>query len=266
VLKKLLILACALPLFGCGTMSNGKRWGQDVTLIPGWTRLKDAFVGAVVEPASWAPLAGALALQIGDADADIADWAHEETPVFHSISAADEASDFLKETAQWAAWTTAILAPGGSEPMPWLVDKGKGFGIEYLAAEANNGLTEYLKGVSVRTRPDESDDKSFPSGHASIAATYSTLGVRNVDAMTISDGAKTAAHAAFFAVDAGTAWGRVEAERHFPSDVLVGMAIGHFIAEFFSSAFLSLEKNDNPHLLVLTTGNDAMLGLSVTFE
>ena len=264
--RNLALLACVLPLAGCGTMSDGRRWGQDASLLPGWERVKQSFVNAAMEPASWAPLAGALALQIGDADADIADWARDETPIFNSNSEADEASDFLKETAQWGAWTTAMLTPSGPDVLPWVVDKGKGFGVEYLAAEANNGLVSYMKDVSVRVRPDKSDTQSFPSGHASLAATYSTLGVRNVDAMNIGDGAKTAARAAFFAVDAGTAWGRVEAERHYPSDVLVGMAIGHFIAEFFSSAFLGLEADSNPHLLVITTGDDAMLGLSVTFD
>jgi hypothetical protein len=37
------------------------------------------------------------------------------------------------------------------------------------------------------------------------------------------------------------AWARVEADAHFPSDVLVGMSIGNFFGRMFDDAFL----NDN---------------------
>ena len=83
--------------------------------------------------------------------------------------------------------------------------------------------------------------------------------------MRIADPAKTAAHIGLFTVEAGTAWGRVEADRHYPSDVLVGMAIGHFIAEFFDYAFLGLGNPDRPHLLVFTTGEDTLFGLSWSY-
>lgn len=43
----------------------------------------------------------------------------------------------------------------------------------------------------------------------------------------------------------GTAWARVEADVHYPSDVLTGLALGHFIAAFFNEAFLMPKKNDH---------------------
>ena len=46
------------------------------------------------------------------------------------------------------------------------------------------------------------------------------------------------------ALDAGTAWARVEGERHYPSDVLAGMAIGHFFGAFITDAFLGLDYED----------------------
>jgi len=42
-------------------------------------------------------------------------------------------------------------------------------------------------------------------------------------------------------ITAGTAWARVEAGAHYPSDVLVGVALGNFFAAFFTEAFLGLE-------------------------
>jgi len=35
----------------------------------------------------------------------------------------------------------------------------------------------------------------------------------------------------------GTAWARVEAGKHFPSDVLAGMALGHLIGAFINDVF-----------------------------
>ncbi len=36
-----------------------------------------------------------------------------------------------------------------------------------------------------------------------------------------------------------TSWARVEAAAHYPSDVLVGMAIGNFFGRMFTDAFLN---------------------------
>ena len=40
----------------------------------------------------------------------------------------------------------------------------------------------------------------------------------------------------------GTAYARVEAKEHFPSDVLVGAALGHFIGVFANEAFLGIDQ------------------------
>jgi len=42
------------------------------------------------------------------------------------------------------------------------------------------------------------------------------------------------------ALTLGTGWARVEAGFHYPSDVLVGMAIGNFNGAFFDDAFMGL--------------------------
>jgi hypothetical protein len=39
-----------------------------------------------------------------------------------------------------------------------------------------------------------------------------------------------------------TGWARVEAGLHYPSDVLVGMAIGDFNGAFFNDAFMGLQE------------------------
>jgi len=44
--------------------------------------------------------------------------------------------------------------------------------------------------------------------------------------------------AGFISFGAGTSWARVEAGMHYPSDVLAGAALGHFIAAVVNDAFL----------------------------
>jgi membrane-associated phospholipid phosphatase len=58
----------------------------------------------------------------------------------------------------------------------------------------------------------------------------------------------------FALLTAGTAWARVEAKKHFPSDVLAGIAIGHFIGAFMNDAFLGLDPQDAQLSLVPARG------------
>lgn len=90
-------------------------------------------------------------------------------------------------------------------------------GISMLAV--NHLVTETLKNVTGRTRPDGSDKKSFPSGHTSAAFTAAAFVCsQRVDA-----------HCYVTTFMAGTVGIlRVMAKRHHISDVIAGMAIGVF--------------------------------------
>lgn len=82
---------------------------------------------------------------------------------------------------------------------------------------AAGGVTWALKETIPETRPDGSNDKSFPSGHTSISfASAATLQNRY--------GWKAGVPAQLAAAFVGLA--RVKADKHFVHDVLVGAAIG----------------------------------------
>ena len=109
---------CALLAFAlgaCATGTDGPFWGADATIAPGWDRLGRAALTAATDPFTWAPAIGAAALQIGEADHDIAEWANDETPIFGSRETASDASDWLRG-ASMAIYVGAGLgtpAPGG---------------------------------------------------------------------------------------------------------------------------------------------------------
>ena len=89
-----------------------------------------------------------------------------------------------------------------------------------------------LKVATGRTRPDGSNDWSFPSGHVAGAFALATVLQHNY-------GLKVGVPAYAFASLMGAA--RVDARRHFVSDVIVGAAIGYFAASTVNKRFRGKE-------------------------
>jgi membrane-associated phospholipid phosphatase len=59
---------------------------------------------------------------------------------------------------------------------------------------------------------------------------------------------------------AGTAWARVEAGVHFPSDVLAGAALGNIMGHLIQGA--SLGEQENLHVNFYVGGDTAFLSLN----
>ncbi len=240
----ILVISNAVVLAGCGSLPNGRGWGQDATIFPGWQRVGKAALNATLAPATWAPAAAAVFLQINEMDGQISDWASDHTPIFGSEQNASDASDLLRDLAKADYLITALATPSGKHPVDWTTAKLKGLAVGYAALQSTRNVTFFLKDQTKRTRPDESRDTSLPSNHASKAAVFSMLAHKNIGSLQISKELKIALRIVTFGLDLGTAWGRVEAKAHYPSDVLVGMALGHFIGAFFNDAFLGLDQTE----------------------
>ncbi|MET0988599.1 MAG: phosphatase PAP2 family protein, partial [Steroidobacteraceae bacterium] len=219
-------------------MSSARGWGADATVRPGWTRVRDAARDAVTDPWVWAPLAGAAVLQIDHWDRRSSDWARKHTPIFGSEQNAEDWSDTLRTGSIALPLITLLATPGGDEPNEWLIDKAKAGAVEAAAIVATNLSTAGLKNAADRERPNEHDRKSFPSGHTSTAAVAGRLAAINLDAIEMDASLKHTANIGIDAVVLGTGWARVESGWHYPSDTLVGMALGHFFASFITRSFL----------------------------
>jgi hypothetical protein len=250
-----------LLLTGCVTLPDNARWGQNATLFPGWQRIFSAFKDAVISPETWGPGAAAVVFQIGGLDDNLSDWASEQTPLFGSQKNADTASDYLRDTTAGAYLMTALTTSSGKNLDEWSVDKIKGVSIGGAAMASILGATALLKNGISRTRPDNTDKKSHPSGHASSAAGFATLAKRNLRFVPISKQNTKLLGAGFTTLAAGTAWARVEANKHFPSDILAGYALGHFISAFVNDAFLGPEKKNDPGITVEPSKSGVLFGL-----
>ena len=222
-------LPLLLALAGCAGSPHDSRLG---VRWPDADELGRAAVEAAKSPRTWVPLAAAALLSIDDLDDEISHWSEKEQPLFGSRAA--KASDFLLKSS-YASFLVSALA-AGSEPVP---DRLGRLGVGTAALLLQGGVIEGLKGISQQRRPDGNGRlTSFPSGHAGAASAASTLAARNLEYIDMPATVRTGAAVGLEALAAGTAWARVEAQRHYIDDALVGYAIGHFVAAFVHDAFI----------------------------
>ena len=231
-------------LFGCGELSNGRKWGQDATFLPGWERVGKAAKDAATDPKFLLPMAGSLLMQVSDYDKKLSDWAQKHTPIYGSPeNAADWSDDLEKVLTRWV-FITMIPTPSGDTPKEWMISKAKGLAVEVAAIETTTRTTHLIKDIRGRNRPNEANRQSFPSGHTSKAFCRASLAMENIEAMNISRPAKLALHHGTLATATFIAWGRIEGGWHYPGDVLAGAALGTFFANFMHDAFMGPDEDE----------------------
>jgi len=231
-----------LLISGCVT-SGAHDWGAEATLRPGTTRLRHAALAAATDARVWAPLAAAALFQIDGWDRKVSNWARDETPLFGSQHAAQDWSDGLRTASSVAYFATVVATPGPQEPGPWIRDKAQGLVVGLGAIGVTGLATSTLKSATGRTRPNGQGTNSFPSGHASHSAVLTGLAHDNLDSIDMSQGSRRAIDLGLDALTVGTAWARVEAGAHFPSDTLFSIALGNFVSRFFDDAFLDPDSD-----------------------
>ena len=222
--------AMVLIFAGCATTTERGSWGSHAHW-PSAGEFGQAALAAAKDPMTWVPLAGAAALGITGLDDDLSEWAVDHQPLFGRD--AGDASDTLRDLSTISYAATALLAPA-----PNLEHKVKGIAVGISAMAITEGITSVTKSATDRERPNRRNNASFPSGHASAASVRATLAAANLDYMPLPRWANVGLKIGFHGIAGGTAWARVEAEQHHASDVLVGYALGHFIARLMHVAFL----------------------------
>jgi membrane-associated phospholipid phosphatase len=231
----MITLAAILFCSGCATNRADNGWGQNSPFQVGWERTAAAALKAAKSPAVWAPLASAAALRIDNADQRLSNWAVDHTPVFGSTDGASRASDVLCVVAG-----AGLLASWYAIPADDWNAKLKVGEVELGAIASTALVTEGLKYGTHRERPN-GDDNSFPSGHTALASAADTMTIRNLQTTSLGTGARTALTVGADALTIATAWSRVEAGEHYPTDVLVAAAIGNSFGQMFNDAFLDDE-------------------------
>jgi membrane-associated phospholipid phosphatase len=230
---------------GCSTLPDGRRWGGDVTPFPSGDRLKRAAKNAVLDPGTWVPAAGALVFQIDSWDRNLTHWANSNKPIFGTRQNADNASTYLVDALLGTYVITGLATPSGDKPGEWAWAKIRGFSVGAGAVALTSLSTEGLKNVIQRERPDGSSRRSFPSSTSSLAAVYGSLASQNLDYLDIPKWARISLRGGIATLIGGASWARLEGNFHYPSDVLVGAALGNFIGRFLNDAFIG---PNNPNI------------------
>lgn len=109
------------------------------------------------------------------------------------------------------------LIPAVAYGTTWYLHDKEGRIQFYKSFFTNLGTTYALKALVDKTRPDGSDNESFPSGHSSVAF----QGAAFIHRRYGFGYAIPAYLGATF-----VAWSRVESDNHYTVDVLAGAAIG----------------------------------------
>ncbi len=193
--------------------------------------MKRAALAAATDPNTWLPALGAGLILATDRDQAWSDWARRERPVFGSAAAARRTSDALLYTSFGTALVSSLWAAGDGAGSTRLA-------VQVGAVAATATATQVIKVGVGRPRPDDSDTLSFPSGHASAAFAGATLTRRNLTRLELRSTTRALLDAGAVSLATATAWARVEAGVHYPSDVLAGAALGNFVAAFVNDAFL----------------------------
>jgi len=229
---------------GCGTLEGDRGWGQDAIYPVRWERIPQAAKRALLDPVTWAPAVGAAVFAIDDFDQRVSDWAVDRHPIFGSEQGAEDYSDYVKDGLIAEAYSTILITPSGDEFWTWTTSKARGAVVEAAASLATSSTTYLIKDVTNRERPDESGNHSFPSGHSSTSFSAARLANRNLDSVAMPVWTRTTLKAANITLAGSVAWARVEARRHYPSDVLAGAALGNFLTTFIHDAFMNLPEDD----------------------
>ncbi len=249
---------------GCGTLRNGRGWGEDAFSDSNLTKVGRAAYRAFFSWGTLIPAAGALLVRVDDYDAKIVDWASKHHPLFGSGDAARTGSDFLYVWFHLETLSSSLATPSGEDEKEWAASKGKGLAVEALALGTAGGTTLLLRDAIHRTTPDKSNNYSSPSGHSYSAFGNVALTNRNLDYIPMSEKARFALKAGNIFLASAMSWARMEERRHFPSDLLFGAALGNFFCTFFYEAFMNLPEGFGVSFIPMRGGGGGQL--SFTFH
>jgi membrane-associated phospholipid phosphatase len=139
-------------------------------------------------------------------------------------------------------FVTLLATPSGPDSKDWVNSKLKGIAVEGTALTTTALVTLGLREAIRRESPDGTKPTQFPSGHSSLGWGAVALSNRNLDSISMSNGARLTMQAGNYVLFASMAYSRVEGGEHFPRDVLFGMALGNFLTAFIHDSLIGLPE------------------------
>lgn len=209
-----------------GIKAMVKDLGQDVIHLPSRENL------------FWAGVGGGLALAVHPAD-DNVNEAFVDSDFAHNFF---RPGKYIGSLPVLLGTATATYIVGRSKDQP----RVSHVGMDLIQALAISELmTQTLKHITNRERPDQSDNTSFPSGHAADTFAFATALERHL-------GWKGAVPAYIFS--SYVAISRLPADRHWLSDAVFGSAVG-----IIAGRTVTRHGRDFPVTLAVVPGGAAVM-------
>ena len=111
----LAMMSMLLATTGCGTLSNGRGWGQDALYPVDLKKIPRAALNALLDPQTFVPVAGALVFGLSKWDKKVSHWATENTPIFGSVQNAQNDRVYLEIPLYTEVFITALATPSGDD-------------------------------------------------------------------------------------------------------------------------------------------------------
>lgn len=213
----LLCLISLLLLSGCSVPQVNSPWKNSISVAS--------------DPTVWGPLAVAASISVLDQDHAISDWARETAPIFHNQENARAKSNAMRTGVIAGMWVGNMATSNNS-------DEFISNGITDISASL---ITTTLSGIGKsefsRPRPNNPDDfESMPSSHSSYAFSVATSSLKYAEKLPTGFGRKMYVFTQY-SLAALTAWARVEGGAHYPTDILVGSALGNYVSAWTHKTF-----------------------------
>ncbi|PNF78901.1 phosphatidic acid phosphatase [Stutzerimonas stutzeri] len=231
-----LVLAAAIALLSgaCSAETLGEN-------LMSWDHWTDSAGRAARDNATWMPLAGAAVIAAGGWDRQ---WQRSLAKHHYLFGEeGEDASNRLLQAGTLLYATSLVFAAPAETPFTDALDwKAANLGAFVASKASVDELAGRLKLASGRERPDGVPDDAFPSRHSATSAAQNTLTRRNLDYIEMDATLRDAAKIGLHTLDGLTGLARIEADQHYPTDVLAGIALGNFVSSFAFN--LLLERGD----------------------
>lgn len=238
-------LICSLSLFtSCGLLNKKGKWGKDALYPIRSERILKSFRKNISSAHVWVPMAGAGIISLGDYEKKVTNWVAEESHIYPDHKTADKWSDNFNDILKFQTYASTIMTPSLNEKGEWgdyLLSKARGAGVVLSSSSLSRYSHDRISEALPRERPNKSDRRSFPSSHTTKASAYNMINIKNYESIDMNDYFRIGLITFNTTMATGTAWARVEGHRHYPTDVLIGYALGSFMSGFIYDSLMNFD-------------------------
>lgn len=228
----------------CSVFKKQGSWGKNAFWPLKKERIIEAFKKNISSPHVWLPLGLASTLQIGKFDENLSSWASKEKIIHHDQKSTSDFSDGFNDVLLYEMYLSSLLTPSLDENnslADYALSKTKGILVVTTASRTSRYTRKQMAQTFRRERPNQENNQSFPSGHATNASSRNKLISKNLESINMNSSIKTGINTLNTTMAVGTMWARVEGKRHYGSDVLVGYALGSFLSGFIYDSLMNIE-------------------------